>query len=160
MCYKFYVNFLSKLRNKQTFQLICWQKNLSQEIIPVRNKYFKEKKPLHCHSVSVSNVHVCTTSLTFELSVRQIMFRLVSTMTLFNANWWENQQQRPTLCNDEFWRPDEISLLYKEFCQSIHKWLEIQIYSSMHFKIITLHFLLYNTKNHIVGMPIKLKVVL
>lgn len=53
MCYKFYVNFLSKLRNKQTFQLICLQKNLSQEIIPVRNKYFKEKKPLHCHSVSV-----------------------------------------------------------------------------------------------------------
>lgn len=53
MCYKFYVNFLSKLRNKQTFQLICLQKNLSQEIIPVRNKYFKEKNPLHCHSVSV-----------------------------------------------------------------------------------------------------------
>lgn len=53
MCYKFYVNFLSKLRNKQTFQLICLQKNLSQEIIPVRNKYFKEKKPFHCHSVSV-----------------------------------------------------------------------------------------------------------
>lgn len=150
MCYKFYVNFLSKLRNKQTFQLICLQKNLSQEIIPVRNKYFKEKKPLHCHSVSVER----------SLPVRQIMFRLVSTMTLFNANWWENQQQRPTLCNDEFWRPDEISLLYKEFCQSIHQRLEIQIYSSMHFKIITLHFLLYNTKNHIVGMPIKLKVVL
>lgn len=58
MCYKFYVNFLSKLRNKQTFQLICLQNNLSQEIIPVRNKYFKEKKTLHCHSVSVERSHL------------------------------------------------------------------------------------------------------